>query len=172
MRPLLLVLILGVFSAVGSSSSTAVTAPSNIWGWPTYPHAPVVTAFEKPAQRWSPGHRGVDLGMHDDAVLAPQDGTVVFSGKVVDRTVITIEHPDGKRSSFEPVASPLPRGAAVRKGEKIAQVDSQIHHCSVRCVHWGVREGKGKDAEYINPMSLLRNEEPSVLLPIPDDFAA
>ena len=71
------------------------------------PH--VIHAFIKPSQRWSAGHRGVDLeATEQDQVRAPAPGTIVFSGTVVDRQVVVIEHPNGYRSSFEPVTDPLP----------------------------------------------------------------
>ena len=31
-------------------------------------------------------------------------------------------------------------------------------------------DGSGKDAEYINPMSLLGSKEPSILLPVPGGY--
>ena len=65
----------------------------------------MLRAFDPPAKPWLSGHRGVDLqAAHDGApVTSPAAGTVSFVGVVVDRPVITIDHGDGLRSSFEPV---------------------------------------------------------------------
>lgn len=152
--------------------SPAISSEYPRWQWPTHQGAHVLRNFDKPAQKWNSGHRGVDLAADDAAVRSPAAGKVVFAGKVVDRTVITIEHEDGRRSSFEPVAQPLKVGTAVKAGEKIAEIDPAISHCSQLCIHWGVREGTGKSAEYLNPLLFLGIEDPSVLLPIGEDFAA
>ncbi|WP_346845218.1 M23 family metallopeptidase [uncultured Rothia sp.] len=161
-------LLLFAFATDGRAAPTAYPR----WQWPTHTGAAVLQEFEKPAKKWSPGHRGVDLAADDAAVRSPANGKVVFSGKVVDRTVITVEHANGLRSSFEPVRESLKVGTEVKAGEHIAEIDTAIVHCPTLCVHWGVREGKGDTAEYLNPMLFLGKEDPSVLLPIGEDFAA
>lgn len=92
-----------------------VSASRSKWRSPASGKVRVLKPFSKPAQRWSAGHRGVDLATDSDnaQVQAPAAGTVVFSGKVVDRTVIVLEHPGGLRSSFEPVKDPLPEGLSL-----------------------------------------------------------
>ena len=146
----------------------------------------VIHPFEKPAQRWSAGHRVVDLAVpeHDRRVYAPAPGKVVFSGTVVNRKVLVIAHPDGRRSTFEPMDEAFPAGTTVAAGEVIGTVattsggDSErpYRRCSTPCLYWGVRQGgargdgSGKDAEYVNPMSLLGSKEPSILLPVPGGY--
>lgn len=146
----------------------------------------VIHPFEKPAQRWSAGHRGVDLAVpeHDRRVYAPAPGKVVFSGTVVNRKVLVIAHPDGRRSTFGPMDEALPVGTTVAAGEVIGTVagtaggnsERPYRRCSTPCLYWGVRQGgargdgSGKTAEYINPMSLLGSKEPSILLPVPGGY--
>lgn len=146
----------------------------------------VIHPFEKPAQRWSAGHRGVDLAVpeHDRRVYAPAPGKVVFSGTVVNRKVLVIAHPDGRRSTFEPMDEALPAGTTVAAGEVIGTVavtaggnsERPYRRCSTLCLYWGVRQGgargdgSGKTAEYINPMSLLGSKKPSILLPVPGGY--
>lgn len=144
----------------------------------------VIRPFEKPTQRWSAGHRGVDLAVpvNDRRVYAPAPGKVVFSGTVVNRKVLVIAHPDGRRSTFEPMDETLPVGTTVAAGDVIGTVavtaDSErpYRRCSTLCLYWGVRQGgvrgdgSGKAAEYINPMSLLGSKEPSILLPVPGGY--
>ena len=146
----------------------------------------VIHPFEKPAQRWSAGHRGVDLAVpeNDRRVYAPAPGKVVFSGTVVNRKVLVIAHPDGRRSTFEPMDETLPVGTTVAAGEVIGTVavtasgnsERPYRRCSTVCLYWGVRQGgtrrdgSGKTAEYINPMSLLGSKEPSILLPVPGGY--
>ena len=146
----------------------------------------MIHPFEKPAQRWSAGHRGVDLAVpeNDRHVYAPAPGKVVFSGTVVNRKVLVLAHPDGRRSTFEPMDETLPVGTTVTAGEVIGTVagaaggnsERPYRRCSTPCLYWGVRQGgargdgSGKTAEYINPMSLLGSKEPSILLPVPGGY--
>lgn len=183
----------GTSFADGAASNTEVpttvelTASRLRYRSPTATSRPrVIHPFEKPAQRWSAGHRGVDLAVpeHDRRVYAPAPGKVVFSGTVVNRKVLVIAHPDGRRSTFEPMDEALPAGTTVAAGEVIGAVavtaggnsERPYRRCSTPCLYWGVRQGgargdgSGKDAEYINPMSLLGSKEPSILLPVPGGY--
>ena len=122
----------------------------------------MLRTFAPPAKPWLSGHRGVDLRAAYDGtpVLSPASGTVAFVGVVVDRPVITIDHGNGLRSSFEPVASDLAPGTAVAKGDVLGY--SVTGHCgTLPCIHWGVRRGD----EYVNPLGFVTDLRPSVLLP-------
>lgn len=148
----------------------------------------VIHPFEKPAQRWSAGHRGVDLAVpdRDRNVYAPAPGKVVFSGTVVNRKVLVIAHPDGRRSTFEPMDKALPVGTEVTAGDAVGTVaapesagengEHPYRRCSTPCLYWGVRQGgargdgSGREAEYVNPMSLLGSQDPSILLPVPGGY--
>ena len=96
-------------------------------------------------------------------MLAPAAGTVVFAGWVVDRPVLTIDHGDGLRSSFEPVATALSLGATVVRGQPVGTLEPPAAgHCSpADCLHWGVRRGD----EYLDPLQFIEDRRPSVLLP-------
>lgn len=168
-------------------STVELTASRLRYRSPTAESRPrVVHPFEKPAQRWSTGHRGVDLAVpeNDRRVYAPAPGKVVFSGTVVNRKVLVLAHPDGRRSTFEPMDEALPVGTTVAAGDVIGTVagaadgnsEQPYQRCSTPCLYWGVRQGgargdgSGKAAEYINPMSLLGSKEPSILLPVPGGY--
>lgn len=174
-------------SSAQGPSTVELTASRLRYRSPTAESRPrVIRPFEKPAQRWSAGHRGVDLAVpeNDRHVYAPAPGKVVFSGTVVNRKVLVIAHPDGRRSTFEPMDEALPVGTTVAAGEVIGTVavtaggtsERPYRRCSTVCLYWGVRQGgargdgSGKDAEYINPMSLLGSKEPSILLPVPGGY--
>ena len=188
---------MGVTGGAGFTGGTAsaAKAPNTVepaasrlrYRSPTAASRPqVIRPFEKPAQRWSAGHRGVDLAVpeHDRRVYAPAPGKVVFSGTVVNRKVLVIAHPDGRRSTFEPMDEALPVGTTVAAGDVIGTVagtangnsERPYRRCSTPCLYWGVRQGgargdgSGKTAEYINPMSLLGSKEPSILLPVPGGY--
>lgn len=120
--------------------------------------------FDPPAQRWSAGHRGVDLeAAPGTAVVAPAAGTVVVAGPVVDRHVVTVLHDDGRRSSLEPVVAGAAVGTRVEAGAPVGTVEPPpaATHCAPRCLHWGVRQGE----RYVDPLGLLRGAGPVVLLP-------
>ena len=176
-----------VLSSASVPSTVELTASRLRYRSPTAESRPrVVHPFEKPAQRWSAGHRGVDLAVpeNDRHVYAPAPGKVVFSGTVVNRKVLVIAHPDGRRSTFEPMDEALPVGTTVAAGEVIGTVagaadgnsEQPYQRCITVCLYWGVRQGgargdgSGKTAEYINPMSLLGSKEPSILLPVPGGY--
>lgn len=122
----------------------------------------VVEGFDPPDQPWLAGHRGVDLAAaRGTEVVADRDGVVVFAGRVVDRSVITILHADGSRSSFEPVAATVEIGAAVEAGDPVGLLTAEASHCGEPCLHWGVRVG---DA-YVDPLATMRGHGPIDLLP-------
>ncbi|MFI2752757.1 M23 family metallopeptidase [Cellulomonas sp. P22] len=149
--------------------SGAAQTPSSARPQSPGPYAPpvsdgvVVRGFEAPPERWAAGHRGIDLAAQTgQEVLAPADGVVTFAGPVVDRDVLTILHPDGRRSSLEPVTSTLSPGDTVAQGQVVGHLQGTVHHCvRASCVHWGVREGD----VYVDPSGLLPGAAPVVLLP-------
>lgn len=125
----------------------------------------LVRDFDAPDVRWAAGHRGVDLAHSDHGdVVAPADGTVTFSGTVVDRPLVVLVHPDGLRSTLEPVASELVPGDRVTAGSRVGTVAPvPTNHCApATCVHWGVRRGEA----YLDPLALLGVREPIILLPL------
>ncbi len=139
-----------------------VPAAPGGWSWPLDPRPAVLRPFDPPPKPWLSGHRGVDLAAASAGapVTAPAAGTVSFVGVVVDRPVITIDHGNGLRSSFEPVESRLTAGAFVPDGGLLGTV--LPGHCGpVPCVHWGVRRGE----EYLNPLAFVMDLRPSILLP-------
>lgn len=158
-------------SAPAEASAGAAVGPGEAggdWELPTPTGTPeVLRPFSAPPAPWAAGHRGVDLGTGQSgaSIRSPADGTVSFTGVVVDREVLSIDHGSGYVSSFEPVSSELEVGDAVGAGEVIAQLDSYEDgsgHCDQPCVHWGVRH----HGEYINPLLMIGALEPSVLLPL------
>jgi murein DD-endopeptidase MepM/ murein hydrolase activator NlpD len=151
----------------GTGFSPAVVPPAApSWNWPLTPRPAVLRAFDPPDKPWLSGHRGVDLRSASDGapVTSPENGTVSFVGVVVDRPVITVDHGNGLRSSFEPVRSTLSKGDAVGKGDRLGTL--LPGHCGAApCVHWGVRRGD----DYVNPLQFVLDLRPSILLPLERD---
>ena len=156
---LLLILLVVPGSASAEPPPLAADAGNARWGWPVAAPHVVVRQFIAPAHRYATGHRGVDLAAHGGTVYAPADGIVHFAGVVVDRPVLSIRHPGGVISSFEPVETRLTEGDPVAPGDPIGTVIPG--HCSEPCLHFGVR----LDGEYVSPLLYLGGLEPSVLLP-------
>jgi murein DD-endopeptidase MepM/ murein hydrolase activator NlpD len=77
---------------------------------------------------------------------------VVFAGMVAGRPVVSIDHADGLRTTYEPVDPSVAAGQAVARGSPIGTL--QIGHPGFpvqACLHWGLRRGE----TYLDPMILL-----------------
>lgn len=75
-------------------------------GWPLRPPPAVVRQFDAASPNWNPGHRGVDLaGRPGQPVYAAGSATVVFAGLLAGRPVVSLAHPGGLRTSYEPVVA-------------------------------------------------------------------
>lgn len=130
----------------------------------------VATPFDPPARRWLPGHRGVDLAGAPLAVVrAPADGMILFTGAVGGRPVLSIDHGDGLRTTYEPVRASVRVGDSVAAGEEVGRLLTGHPGCPVAgCLHWGARVAtggpSGDDDEYIDPLTLLAAAERPIRL--------
>ncbi|ACQ80758.1 Peptidase M23 [Beutenbergia cavernae DSM 12333] len=133
-------------------------APGSIYDWPLGgPPPDVVRRFEPPPAPWAAGHRGVDLAAaQGTAVLAASDGVVAFAGTVADRGVVSVDHADGIRTTYEPLAPTVPAGERVARGDVVGILQSG--HAEVPCLHWGARRGSD---DYLDPLTLVG--EPPVI---------
>lgn len=160
---LVLLVMMGPYTAV----ATPLVPPAQLsssagWRWPVLGKPQVLVSFDKPAENWLPGHRGVDLAAEAGSkVVAPHRGQVKFRGVVVDRPVLVLDHGNGFLTSLEPVTSTLTVGSWVEAGAELGAVD-RGSHCSERCLHWGVR----LNGDYIDPALLIQDLRPSILLPL------
>jgi murein DD-endopeptidase MepM/ murein hydrolase activator NlpD len=130
--------------------------PTREFGWPLSPTPPVVRRFELPAQRWLPGHRGVDLAAPAGAtVYSAGAGVVHFAGSVAGKPVVSVRHPDGLLTTYEPVTATLRAGAPVARGSPLGVLESGHPGCPGSCLHWGARRGAGSSATYLDPLAFL-----------------
>lgn len=125
--------------------------------WPLRPRPAVVRAFDAPERNWQRGHRGVDVaGSDGQAVYAAGAGTVVFAGMLAGRPVISIAHPGGLRTSYEPVRAVVRAGQTVGAGVVIgALVPGHAGCAAVACLHWGAMWGAAARADYVDPVALV-----------------
>ncbi|WP_433202084.1 M23 family metallopeptidase [Nocardia sp. CA-107356] len=153
-------IVVAVIALLGLVAEQSVSAaPRGEFSWPLQPRPAVERRFDKPAHDWLPGHRGVDLaGAAGQAVLAAGDGIVVFAGTVAGKPVVSIDHPGGLRTTYEPVRAAVSVGLRVRRGTRIGTLEAGHEGCpTAACLHWGARrEAAGHTPrEYIDPLGLL-----------------
>ncbi|HEX5562602.1 MAG TPA: M23 family metallopeptidase [Nocardioidaceae bacterium] len=130
--------------------------------WPLRPRPTVVAAFDPPASRWGPGHRGVDLaGRVGQQVHSALAGRVTFAGRLAGRGVVVVDH-GATRTTYEPLTASVAVGDRVAAGAVIGRLELFGSHCLPRaCLHWGLIEGR---ETYLDPLTLV-GAAPVVLLP-------
>ena len=149
-----------VHTALGFALALAPTGGEPVW--PLDPRPEVVEGFAPPAERWGPGHRGVDLsGTPGQRVRAARAGTVTFAGGLAGRGVVVVDH-GATRTTYEPVRAAVGVGDRVSAGSMIGTLETFGSHCwPASCLHWGLREGE----EYLDPLTLVGGG-PVRLLPL------
>ena len=121
------------------------------YAWPVA--GPVIRPFEQPSGPFGPGHRGMDIGAPvGTTARASSDGIVAFAGKVAGEHHVSVDHPDGVRTSYSYLSS-----VAVRRGDPVARGDvvglTAAGHAGVEPAH--LHFGARFAGQYIDPMLLL-----------------
>lgn len=148
-------------SSPTSSPRTAPAAAATVAVRPV--PGPVVRGFDQPT-RFGPGHRGVDLlAAPGTRVRAPAAGLVVFAGRVVDSSWVTVD--DGRhRWTVGPLTTvAVRRGAVVLAG---ATVGTSARAHGVAALHLSART----DGRYVEPV--LADRPWVSLVPVGADAAA
>jgi murein DD-endopeptidase MepM/ murein hydrolase activator NlpD len=127
--------------------------------WPLRPPPAVVRGFDAPSPNWNPGHRGVDLaGAPGQSVYAAGSATVVFAGLLAGRPVVSLAHPGGLRTSYEPVRAAVRVGESVTAATVIGELVAGHADCrAAACLHWGAMWGPASGADYVDPLGLLKS---------------
>ncbi len=157
LRLVLLVVLTGALlggSGPAASAAPDASAPGGPYGWPLDGVPAVTRPFDPPATVYAAGHRGVDLaGAPGAPVLAAGAGVVAFAGLVAGRPVVSVDHPDGVRTTYEPVQPLVAAGQAVARGSPLGVLVAGHAGCPVAaCLHWGARTGP---SAYLDPLRLL-----------------
>jgi murein DD-endopeptidase MepM/ murein hydrolase activator NlpD len=136
--------------------------------WPLRPRPNVVRMFDAPSPNWHPGHRGVDLAATaGQPVHAAAAGTIVFAGELAGRPLVSIAHPGGLRTSYEPVVASVRAGQRVEAGAVIGALRPGHAGCPAQaCLHWGAMWGPASRADYVDPLGLVATT-PIRLKPVP-----
>jgi len=152
---------LAAITAVSVLCAVPVSAQASAEGgrldWPLRPRPAVVGEFDAPSPNWQRGHRGVDLAATaGHLVYAAGPGTVVFAGELAGRPLVSIAHPGGLRTSYEPVRPTVRPGQALTAQAVIGELMPGHPGCAVlACLHWGAMWGPAARADYVNPLGLL-----------------
>lgn len=113
----------------------------------------MIRRFEPSAGPYGAGHRGIDIAASSSTpVRASAAGVVAFSGRIAGDLHVSIDHPDGVRTSYAFLGSADVRpGDAVDRGDVVGTVGTGHPGGGVAHVHFGARWG----GQYIDPMLLL-----------------
>ncbi len=155
MRPVaLIVAVVGAALAAGVVPARGDDARLD---WPLRPRPAVVRAFDAPSPDWRSGHRGVDLaGSPGQPVYAAGAGSVVYAGPLAGRPVVSLAHPGGLHTSYEPVTAGVRVGQSVGAGAVLGELATGHPGCPVAaCLHWGAMWGPASRADYLDPLGLL-----------------
>jgi murein DD-endopeptidase MepM/ murein hydrolase activator NlpD len=131
--------------------------------WPLRPPPAVTRGFDAPSPDWQPGHRGVDLpGRPGQRVYAAGTATVVFAGTLAGRPVVSLAHPGGLHTSYEPVRAAVRPGQQVTAQTVIGELLTGHRGCPASqaggtCLHWGAMWGPASAADYVDPLGLLKS---------------
>lgn len=146
-----------VLLTVAMLAAPAAGADGARLAWPLRPRPAVLRVFDAPSPDWQRGHRGVDLaGAPDQPVYAAGPATVVFAGLLAGRPVVSVAHPGGLRTSYEPVQPAVRAGQRVDAATVLGRLQPGHPGCPVAaCLHWGAMWGPASQADYVDPLGLL-----------------
>lgn len=189
-RPLAGAVVVALLMALSASAAVPVrgigrpvaplpVVPRGAYGWPLGPDrgvtqgaagpparagddGSVTRRFRAPPHPYGRGHRGVDLaGSPAETVRAAGAGTVAFAGRVAGHGVVSLDHSDGLRTTYEPVTASVTPGAAVARGAPLGVLEAGHAGCPVvACLHWGLRRASSDGPatgppDYLDPLLLL-----------------
>lgn len=157
MRRALLIVTLNL--ALALVSAAPAVADDVRLQWPLRPAPAVARAFDAPSPDWKPGHRGVDLaGIPGQPVYAAGIATVVFAGLLAGRPVVSLAHPGGLHTSYEPVRPVVRVGQPVTATTVIGELVAGHAGCrAAACLHWGAMWGPASGTHYVDPLGLLKS---------------
>lgn len=114
---------------------------------------PIVRHFEPPPTPYAAGHRGIDIeAPAGTTVIASAGGVVAFAGQVGGSLFVSIDHPDGIRTTYSFLSAVLVRAReAVAQGAPVARSGPGHDDGTPPHLHFGMRIGD----EYIDPEPFL-----------------
>lgn len=149
--------LVGLLLCTAATQTTPAGADGPRLAWPLRPVPAVTRGFDAPRPDWQRGHRGVDLaGSPGQPVHAAGTATVVFAGGLAGRPVVSLAHPGGLQTSYEPVRAVVRPGQRLERGAVLGTLVPGHPGCPVpACLHWGAMWGPSARADYVDPRDLL-----------------
>jgi len=146
---LFIVLVVAVALAGPAASARSTSADGRSCVGLSPPVDGVITVPFDPGPGYE-GHWGIDYeGDRDGLVHAAAGGTVIFSGRVVDNPVVTIDHGGGLWTSYSYLGHiTVLTGEDVERGTVVGTVGGDTGHGDV---HLSVRI----DGEYMDPLRVM-----------------
>ncbi|MEX2457939.1 MAG: M23 family metallopeptidase, partial [Actinomycetota bacterium] len=141
----------GAVTPARAATALAAREEPTAYSWPVA--GPVLRGFEPPPSRFGAGHRGIDIGAAlGTPVRAASGGIVAFAGWVAGSRFVSIDHPDGVRTTYSWLSSvDVARGTAVAQGQVIGATGHGHPELERPHLHFGARIGE----DYIDPLILL-----------------
>lgn len=150
-----LALLLAVVAVTPAAWSTPGEAPSPregaVHAVPLY--GALLRVYDAPDNPFAPGHRGVDVGAAPGTpVRASADGVVSFAGSVAGNLTVSVDHPDGVRTTYSFLGSiAVTEGQSVSRGTLVGTLgDGHPGSALPPHVHLSAR----RDGVYFDPLSL------------------
>ena len=79
-----------------------------------------------------------------------------FAGELAGRPVVSVAHPGGLRTTYEPVRAAVRAGQLVDAGAVIGELMAGHDGCAAAaCLHWGAMWGPASRADYVDPLGLV-----------------
>jgi len=124
------------------------------YDWPV--QGPVIRPFQPPAGPYGSGHRGIDIAVPVGMpVRAAGDGVVAFAGVVAGERHVSVDHPDGVRTTYSWLSSiEVKAGAPIGRGQILGRSGQGHPGVEPPHLHLGARYA----GSYLDPMLLLRRD--------------
>jgi hypothetical protein len=95
-------------------------------------------------------------------VQAVDAGVVTHVGRIAGRGTVTVLHPAGVRSTYEPVDATVTTGTVVAAGRPLGTLAARGAHCPPACLHRGAVRGE----VYLDPLVFVVGGRRVRLLPL------
>jgi murein DD-endopeptidase MepM/ murein hydrolase activator NlpD len=138
--------------AVASPRTPPPSGPAyGTYAWPV--RGPVIRPFAAPESPYGSGHRGIDVAAPvGSQVRAAAGGVVAFAGPVAGGLFVSIDHPDGVRTTYSWLSAvSVKAGAHLAAGDVVGRTGPGHPGIEPPHLHFGARFG----GAYLDPMLLL-----------------
>jgi murein DD-endopeptidase MepM/ murein hydrolase activator NlpD len=154
---IVLVSVSGAVSSGAEVESPAILPSFGTYQWPV--QGPVIRRFDPSETTYGPGHRGIDIAASPGTtVRSAGDGVVAFAGRIAGAFYVSVDHPDGIRTTYSWLETvSVRRGQEVGRGDSVGTSGGGHPGVEPPHLHFGARLAD----RYVDPLLLLAR--PSVV---------